>query len=155
MVHLPAINTPQFSWGRNRMPEHAQPVPPIYQPEVPARAIHWAAHHRRRELFVGMPTVKAIEANKIIAPLLDSYLASKAYSGQQTAEPPKNERPDNLWEPADGPNGKDFGAHGIFDSRSRNFSPELWVSKNREWLGLAGVGIAGLSLGLRLGMKRK
>lgn len=83
MVHLPAVNTPQFSWGMNRMPHKAQPVPPIYQPEVPAEAIYWAAHHKRRELYVGLPTLKAIAGNKLIPATLDSYLADKAYSGQQ------------------------------------------------------------------------
>src|SRR5437660_1353373 len=87
MVHLPAVNTPQFSWGKSRMPRKAQPVPPIYQPEIPAEAIYWAAHHRRRELYVGAPTLKAIEANKLLAGLLDRYLAKKAYSGQQTDQP--------------------------------------------------------------------
>ncbi len=148
MVDLPGVNTPQFSWVKSRLPKQAQPVPPIYQPEVPAEAIYWAAHHRRRELFVGFSTVKAIEGTKVIPGLLDKYLATKAYSGQQTEQPRHPNAPDNLWEPLDGENGQDHGAHGLFDSRSRSFSPEVWVSKNRQWLGAVAVGLAGVGLAL-------
>ncbi len=148
MVHLPAVNTPQFAWGKSRMPHQAQPVPPIYQPEVPAEAIYWAAHHRRRELFVGTPTLKAIEGNKFVPGLLDRYLARKAYSGQQTADRRDPEQPDNLWQPLDGENGRDHGAHGSFDSRSRTSAPEVWLAKNREWLSLTGAAVAGMLLGL-------
>jgi short-subunit dehydrogenase len=150
IVDLPGVNTPQFSWVKSRLPYKAQPVPPIYQPEVSAEAIFWAAHHRRREMFVGLPTVQAIEGNKVIPGLLDHYLASKAYSGQQTSEPRDPNQPDNLWEPLDGENGRDHGAHGAFDSRSRSFSPETWISKNRKWLGVMGAGLAGVGLGLVL-----
>jgi NAD(P)-dependent dehydrogenase (short-subunit alcohol dehydrogenase family) len=96
MVDLPGVNTPQFSWAKSRLPEQAQPVPPIYQPEAPAEAIYWAAHHCRRQLLVGLSTVKAIEGNKVIPGLLDRYLARKAYSGQQTGEPRDPNQPDNL-----------------------------------------------------------
>jgi len=154
MVHLPAVNTPQFSWVKSRLPRKAQPVPPIYQPEVPAEAIYWAAHHRRRELFVGMPTVKAIEGNKIIPGLLDRYLAQAAYFGQQTEDPSDPNQPNNLWEPVDGEKGWDHGAHGAFDARSRTSSLEVWTSENRELLGLAAAGLAGLGLGLTLAGKR-
>lgn len=150
MVDLPAVNTPQFSWVKSRLPQKAQPVPPIYQPEVPAEAIYWAAHHRRRGMFVGLSTVKAIEGNKLMPGLLDRYLASKAYAGQQTGEPKALDRPDNLWEPVDGENGHDYGAHGEFDARARSVSPEVWVSKNRSWLGLAVASLAGVGLGLTL-----
>ncbi len=148
MVHLPAVNTPQFSWVKSRLPHKAQPVPPIYQPEVPAEAIYWAAHHRRRELYVGLPTVKAIDGNKVVPGLLDKLLARKGYSGQQTGEPQDPNAPNNLWEPLDGDNGFDHGAHGDFDSRSRKRSPELWAVENREWLGLAAAGLASVGLGL-------
>ncbi len=148
MVQLPAVNTPQFSWVKSRLPHKAQPVPPIYQPEVPAEAIYWAAHHPRRELFVGMPTFNAIEGNKVIPGILDRYLAKRAYSGQQTDEPSDPNQPDNLWEPLDGEKGFDHGAHGSFDRRSRSSSPELWVAENRKWLGLVAAGIAGVGLGL-------
>src|SRR5579859_6301886 len=150
MVNLPAVNTPQFSWVKSRLPKQAQPVPPIYQPEVPAEAIYWAAHHRRRQMFVGFSTVKAIEGNKVIPGLLDEYLANKGYSGQQTSQPRNPQALDNLWEPLDGENGRDYGAHGEFDSLSRNFSPETWASKNREWLGVAAAGLVGASVALTL-----
>ena len=86
MVHLPALNTPQFRWVKSRLPRKAQPVPPIYQPEVAAEAIHWAARHRRRELWVGAPTVQAILANRVAPGLLDHYLAATGYDAQQTTE---------------------------------------------------------------------
>ncbi len=150
MVDLPGVNTPQFSWVKSRLPHQAQPVPPIYQPEVPAEAIYWAAHHRRREMLVGLSTVKAVQGTKIIPGLLDRYLAQKAYSGQQTPEPKDPNRPNNLWEPLDGEQGRDHGAHGIFDDRSRTRSPELWASKHREWLSTIGAGLAGVGVGIVL-----
>jgi short-subunit dehydrogenase len=150
MVHLPAVNTPQFSWVKSRLPHKAQPVPPIYQPEVPAKAIYWAAHHRRRELFVGFPTVKAIEGNKVIPGMLDRYLARTGYAGQQTDEPREPDQPDNLWEPVDGEHGQDHGAHGSFDDCARSSSPELWAAENREWLGTLAAGLAGFGLGFAL-----
>jgi hypothetical protein len=151
MVHLPAVNTPQFCWVKSRLPHKAQPVPPIYQPEVPAEAIYWAAHHRRRELFIGMPTLKAIEANKIAPGFLDRYLARTAYSGQQTAELRNPAQADNLFAPLDGEQGRDHGAHGSFDARARAGCPELWIAKNRPWLGVLAAGLAGLGIGLALG----
>lgn len=150
MVHLPAINTPQFSWVKSRLSNKAQPVPPIYQPEVAAEAIYWAAHRRRRELAVGLPTVKAIEGNKIIPGLLDRFLARAAYEGQQTHEPRDPKQPDNLWEPVDGERGGDYGAHGAFDKRARTWSAEMWATKNREWLGALAAVLAGAGLGLKL-----
>jgi short-subunit dehydrogenase len=150
MVHLPAVNTPQFSWVKSRLPHKAQPVPPIYQPEVPAEAIYWAAHHHRRELFVAVPTLKAIEANKIVPGLLDRYLADSAYAGQQTDEPREPDALNNLWEPLDGEHGYDHGAHGSFDSRSRKSCPELWIAEHRGWFGVLAAGMAGLGLGLGL-----
>ncbi len=150
MVDLPGVNTPQFAWVKSRLPHKAQPVPPIYQPEVPAEAIYWAAHHRRRQMLVGMSTVKAVEGNKVIAGLLDRYLASKAYSGPQTGEPKEPNRPDNLWKPLDGEDGCDYGAHGAFDSRARSHSPEVWMAKNRGWLGAVAALVAGAGLVLTL-----
>lgn len=135
MVHLPAMNTPQFSWVKSRLPNHPQPVPPIFQPEVAADAIVWASQHRRREMYVGMPTVKAMWGNKFIAGLLDRYLARKGYSGQQTGEPVEPDRPDNLWQTVKG----NFGSHGIFDNRSHASSQELWLVKHK-WLMLAAAG---------------
>jgi short-subunit dehydrogenase len=155
MVQLPAVNTPQFSWVKSRLPHKAQPVPPIYQPEVPAEAIYWAAHHRRREVMVGTSTVKAVEGNKVIPGLLDRFLARKGFSGQQTKQPRDSHRPDNLWEPLDGENGHDHGAHGSFDAKARDFSPELWLNKNREWLGVAAAGLTAFGLGFLAGIEKE
>ena len=130
MVQLPAVNTTQFGWVRNRLPNHPQPLGPVYQPEVAAKAIHWAAHHRRRELFLGMPTVEAIVGNKIAPALLDQYLGRAGYDGQQTSQPKDPQAPDNLWQPVPG----DHGAHGIFDRRAKRRSPEFWLAKNRNWI---------------------
>jgi NAD(P)-dependent dehydrogenase (short-subunit alcohol dehydrogenase family) len=139
MVQMPAMNTPQFAWVRSRLPHKAQPVPPIYQPEVGAEAIVWAALHSRRELYVGMPTLKAIMGNKVAPGMLDRYLATHAYSGQQTGEPADPNSPDNLYEPV---GGAEIAAHGSFDGRSRERSPELWFAKHkRTLLSLAGAGI--------------
>lgn len=132
-VHLPALNTPQFSWGKTHMPRHPQPVPPIYQPEIAADAIVWAAYHKRREVYVGFPTVKAIFGNKLMPGFLDRYLARNGYEAQQTTTPVPPERADNLFTPVPG----DYGAHGIFDSKAQAWSPQLWVTKNRNWLLLA------------------
>jgi NAD(P)-dependent dehydrogenase (short-subunit alcohol dehydrogenase family) len=99
MVQLPAVNTPQFNWCRTRLPNHPQPVPPIYQPEVPAEAIVWAAEHRRRELWVGSSTVKAILANKLAPAIADWYLAKTGYRSQQTAQRVDPQRPSNLYKP--------------------------------------------------------
>lgn len=124
VVHLPAVNTPQFDWVRSRLPHRAQPVPPIYQPEVVARAIAWAARHpERKELWVGWPTVKAIVGDRVFPGLLDRYLATKGYSAQQTDEP-RPDRPDNLYRPIPG----DAGAHGRFDARARDGTSELWFA---------------------------
>ncbi|HZR18071.1 MAG TPA: SDR family oxidoreductase [Verrucomicrobiae bacterium] len=150
MVQLPAVNTPQFSWVKTRLPHKPQPVPPIYQPEIAAEAIYWAAHHHRRELFVGAPAVKAIEANKFVPGMLDRYLGSHGYSSQQTDEPQDPQRPHNLWEALDGERGRDYGAHGDFDRRARSRSPQMWVMKNRRWLAALAVSLAGIGLGVRL-----
>jgi hypothetical protein len=144
MVHMPALNTPQFDWTKNRLPNRPQPVPPIFQPEVGAEAVYYASQHDvGRELMVAWPTVKAVLGNKIIPGLLDRYLADKGYSGEQTSEPEDPTRPDNLWEPVRG----DWGAHGRFDDRSHPVSRELQLRLNRDWLLLAGAGLAGLALG--------
>jgi NAD(P)-dependent dehydrogenase (short-subunit alcohol dehydrogenase family) len=137
-VHLPALNTPQFDWVKSRLARRAQPVPPIFQPEVAARAIHWAAHHRRRELFVGWPTVKAVMGDKWLPGYLDRVLARDGFEMQQTDEPENPSRADNLWEPRPG----DAGAHGRFDARARSYSLQFWVSRHRGWLALAGSALA-------------
>jgi NAD(P)-dependent dehydrogenase (short-subunit alcohol dehydrogenase family) len=115
MVELPAHNTPQFRWSRAKMPRAPQPVPPIFQPELAAEAIFYAAHSRRRELVVGWPTLKAIYGEKVAPGLLDRYLARNGYDAQQTDEPLDGERAGNLFEPVDG----DFAAHGPFDDQAR------------------------------------
>jgi NAD(P)-dependent dehydrogenase (short-subunit alcohol dehydrogenase family) len=150
MVQMPAMNTPQFGWVKSRLPRKGQPVPPIFQPEVAAHAVVWAAAHDRREIYVGWPTVEAIVGNKIAPGWLDSYLARTCYDAQMTDEPEDPNRPDNLWEPVPG----DHGAHGSFDARSRGFSWQLWADLNRGWLALAGAGLAGLTVGLLANRRR-
>ena len=132
MIQMPAMNTPQFSWVKSRLSRKAQPVPPIYEPEVGARAIVFASHHPRREIYVGLPTVEAIVGDKIAPDLLDHYLARTCFDAQQTNEPEDPNRPGNLWEPLDAE--KDHGAHGPFDARSRCFSPQLWATTHRNWI---------------------
>ena|SRR5690242_13675026 len=127
MVLLPAMNTPQFDWCKTKMPRHPQPVPPIYEPEIAARAIVWASHHRRREVSVGMPTILAVWGNKFIPGLLDRYLGASAFASQQTNEPVSSDRPNNLFEPLPG----DHGAHGSFGSRSAKRSIQSWVNRHR------------------------
>lgn len=148
MVHLPGVNTTQFGWIKSRLPYHPQPVPPIYQPEVMAKGIVWAAFHNRRELWIGIPTVKTIVGEKFIPGLLDHYLADVAYSGQQTTIPIEPDRPSNLWTPV----AEDRGAHGLFDQQARSMSVQLWASMNRGMLAVAGFG---LLLSLAYAGKRK
>jgi NAD(P)-dependent dehydrogenase (short-subunit alcohol dehydrogenase family) len=139
MVQMPAVNTPQFSWMLSRLPKRAQPVPPIYQPELAARAVLYAADHpRRREYWVGGSTVGTLVANAIAPGLLDRYLARTGFGAQQTDQPRDADQPVNLWHPADGEHGRDFGAHGAFDARSIDRSPQLWASQHHGLL--AGVG---------------
>jgi len=149
MVQLPALNTPQFDWVKSRLPGRPQPVPPIYQPEVAARAIVWAAYHRRREVFVGASTVKAILGNKVIPGLLDRYLARTGYEAQQTDEPDDPSRPNNLWNPVP----TDYGAHGRFDEKSRSWSLQWWANTHRWLLGTIGVA-AGVTLFVGRSRKR-
>lgn len=143
MVQMPAVNTPQFSWVLSRLPNQAQPVPPIYQPEVAARAVVYAADHpRRREYWVGASTVGTLIANAVAPGLLDRYLARTGFDSQQTDRPRPADRPANLWNPADGPAGHDYGAHGVFDDRSHRYSPQLWASRHHGVLaGLAGAAV--------------
>jgi NAD(P)-dependent dehydrogenase (short-subunit alcohol dehydrogenase family) len=126
-VHLPAMNTPHFGWAKSRLPNKPQPVPPIYQPEIAADAIFWAAHHTRREVWVGMPTVQAILGNRIAPGLIDRYLAANGVELQQTDEPDDPGRPHNLWEPVPG----DHGAHGAFDARASDWSAQAWATTHR------------------------
>ncbi|HEY6071524.1 MAG TPA: SDR family oxidoreductase [Chthoniobacterales bacterium] len=145
MVDLPAMNTPQFGWVKSRLPRKAQPVPPIYQPDIAAEAIVFASRHPRREIYVGMPTVGAITVNKVAPGLLDHYLAHFGYDSQQHDGREDRHRADNLWEPVD--DEKDFGAHGKFDSRAARHSPQLWTSMHCRWIGGAALfGLAAASM---------
>ena len=136
MVQMPAVNTPQFSWVLSRLPRQAQPVPPIYQPEVAARGVLYAADHpRRREYWVGGSTVGTLVANAFAPGLLDRYLARTGFDSQQTNQPREPDQPVNLWEPAD--RDEDFGAHGRFDERSTMRSPQLWASQHHGLVGTA------------------
>src|SRR5919202_520240 len=143
MVQLPAMNTPQFSWVKSRLPRKPQPVPPIYQPELGAEAVLFAARNDRREMYVGYPTVQAIVGEKLAPGFADEFLARSGYDAQQTDEPVEPDRRDNLWEPVPG----DHGAHGEFDDQASAASPQLWASMNRNWLMMAGASLAGLALG--------
>jgi NAD(P)-dependent dehydrogenase (short-subunit alcohol dehydrogenase family) len=146
MVQLPAINTPQFGWVKSRLPRKAQPVPPIYQPEVAADAIAFAARNPRREFWVGMPTVVAIAGNKVAPGIGDHYLARTGVESQMTDEPEDPNRPNNLWEPVPG----DAGAHGAFGARASSSSLEVAVMKRRPLITALGLVAAGLTLALRL-----
>ncbi len=135
MVQLPALNTPQFDWGRSRMARKPQPVPPIYQPELAAEAIVWAAQQRRREVYVGGSTVMTILSNKLAPGLGDHYLSRTGYESQQAAEPAQRGRPDNLFEPLP----VDHGVHGRFDREARSHSMQLWATKHRRPLAMLGL----------------
>jgi short-subunit dehydrogenase len=145
MVQMPALNTPQFGWVKSRLPNKPQPVPPIYEPEVAADAIHWAAHHRQREVWVGIPTIAAIVGNKFIPGVLDHYLGRTGYASQQTSQPADPNAPNDLWQPVAG----DHGAHGDFDSRAHAFSPEWWADEHRGLIALGAAGLLGMIAGRR------
>jgi short-subunit dehydrogenase len=127
MVQMPALNTPQFEWCRTRMPHEPQPVPPIFEPEVAARAIVWAAAHPRREVNVGGSTLEAIWGTKIMPGVLDRLLARTGYRSQQTTSPVSGERRDNLYTSV--PMG--HRVHGRFSARARRFSAQLWLTRHR------------------------
>jgi hypothetical protein len=141
MVQLPALNTPQFDWVKTRLPRHPQPMPPIYQPEVAADAIVWAADHPHREVNVGLSTTLAILGDKLAPGLLDRYLARTAFAAQQTDRPIDPSRPDNLWAPVD--DTRDYGAHGDFDQQAHSRSWFWRGTKHRRDVMLAAGGIAG------------
>ena len=138
MVQLPALNTPQFGWVKTRLPRKAQPVPPIFQPEVAAEAIYFAAHHPRREFYVGWSSAQAIIANKIAPGLLDHFLARTGYDSQQYDGAEDPNRAHNLWEPVPG----DHGPHGDFNARAKKSSAFLWLSEHRGWLVLIAATVA-------------
>lgn len=145
VVQMPAVNTPQFSWVLSRLPRHPQPVPPIYQPEVAARGVLYAADHPgRKQYWVGDSTTVTLLAQKFVAPLLDRYLARTGYDSQQTEEHVSARRPDNLWQPLDEQPGSDHGARGEFDDESHSHSPQLWASQHPVASGTGALGAAGL-----------
>ncbi|WAL68923.1 SDR family oxidoreductase [Amycolatopsis cynarae] len=146
MVQMPGVNTPQFDWVLNRLSRKPRPVAPVYQPEIAAKAIAYAAGHpRRREYWVGGSTVGTLLANKIAPGLLDRYLARTGYSSQQTKRKRDPGEAVNLWEPADDRTGQDFGAHGRFDRSAKASSPQLWASQHHGLLGAVATGAAGLA----------
>lgn len=149
MVQLPAVNTPQFDWVRNKLAHKAQPVPPIYQPEVVARTVLYAADHpRRREYWCGETTAATLIANAVAPGLLDRYLAKTGFQSQQTPERNAPGAAENLWEPVDGAGGSDHGAHGRFDDKAHAHSPQAWLSRHH---GIAGTAAAVAAAGaLRL-----
>jgi NADP-dependent 3-hydroxy acid dehydrogenase YdfG len=145
MVQLPAVNTPQFSWCRTKLPDHPQPVPPIYQPEVPAEAVYWAAHHRRRELDVGGSAIKAIFGNKLSPRFADWYLARTGYASQQIKNMPVTGRRDNLFDTV----ADEAATHGMFDGQAHERSYQLWANTHRPLVAatFAGVVAAAAALG--------
>jgi NAD(P)-dependent dehydrogenase (short-subunit alcohol dehydrogenase family) len=149
MVQMPAVNTPQFSWVLSRLPRHPQPVPPIYQPEIAADAVvHAGDHPERREYWVGATTAATLLANAVAPGLLDRYLGRTGFDSQQTDQPRDAHPPVNLWDAADDADGKDFGAHGVFDKRAHPRSYQLWASQHHGALAAAAVGSAAAVLAL-------
>jgi short-subunit dehydrogenase len=142
MVQLPGVNTTQFTWGRTKLPKQTTPVPPIYQPEIAADAVHYAAHHRRRQIYVGIPTVMNIMGEWIAPGLLDRYLARSGFKSQMTDQDLDPQGHDNLFEPVD----EDRGAHGPFDEQAHSVSPQYELAKHRR-LVLAGAGLAAAGVG--------
>ena len=140
LVQLPGVNTPQFDWVRTRLRRHPQPVPPIYQPEVAARAIAWAAEHPRRELWVGLPTVYTILGERVASGLMDRYLAKTNIKAQQSEQPiDPVQRRDNLFAPPPG----DPGSHGAFDDKAKPRSPQLWLTTHKRPLAAAAAALVG------------
>lgn len=156
VVQMPAVNTPQFSWVRSRLPKEPQPVPPIYQPEVAARAVlHAADHPGRRQYWVGGSTAATLLANRVLPAVLDRYLARTGFQSQQTQTPADPERPDNLSIPLDGAGGHDFGMHGTFDDRAHSRSAQVVLSTHlRTAVGSALAGVAVLGAAARARARR-
>ena len=147
MVNLPGVNTPQFDWVLNKLPERPQPVPPIYPVDLMAAAlVHASEHPRRRAWWIGSPTVWTILGNKVWPQFLDWYLARNGYAGQQRGEAASPDDPVNLWEPADGPGGRDFGARGSFRQRTRGRDPQIWAGRHHGVLAAVGAGALGSAL---------
>ena len=154
VVQMPAVNTPQFSWVLSRLPRHPQPVPPIYQPEVAARGVIFAADHPlRKQYWVGTSTVGTLLGQKIAPALLDRYLAKTGYQSQQTTDKVVADRPHNLWSPLDGADGHDYGAHGEFDNRAHHRAPQLWFSHHARLVSAA-VAVAVTAAGAAAWLRR-
>ncbi|QOR38320.1 SDR family oxidoreductase [Billgrantia diversa] len=132
LVEMPALNTPQFDWCKSHLLRRARPVAPVYQPEVGARAVYWAAHQRRRQVYVGVSSLLTIWGNKLAPGMMDRFMARTAVSGQQTSEAEDPDRPDNLWQPVSG----DMGARGRFGRESKNRSEQFWLTTHRNQVGL-------------------
>src|SRR3954471_2953941 len=148
-VHLPGMNTTQFSWVRAKVPRRPQPVPPIYQPEIAARVIVWAAHHRRKRIWVGFPTVQTIAGNRVAAWVADRYLARTGFDSQQTDQPLSEDRRDYLFAPLDGDT--DHGSHGPWDATVKARSAQVWLNLHRGAVAAgtavaAGAAIAGAAV---------
>jgi NAD(P)-dependent dehydrogenase (short-subunit alcohol dehydrogenase family) len=144
MVQLPAVNTPQFNWCLSRLPHHPQPIPPIYQPEVPAEAVYYAAHHRRREVTCGGMTLAVILGNTFFPNLADRYLARTGFRSQQVEDLPTSpQRPSNLFEPVE----ELAATHGMFDRRAHGRSYQAWATTHRPAVAAAAGVLVGLGLG--------
>jgi NADP-dependent 3-hydroxy acid dehydrogenase YdfG len=150
MVHLPAVNTPQFSWVRSRLPRAMQPLPPVYQPEVAAQAIVWAAEHPRREFVIGWPTLLAVLGQAVAPGVMDRYLARSAWEGQMSEDPARPGMPDNLDDPVQAR----VGAHGAFDDLASDVSPLLWADMHRGLVAGAAVGAAATVVGVARLLRR-
>lgn len=139
MVQLPGVNTPQFDWIRNKLPNKSRPVGRCYQPELIAEAVRYVAESKRPELLLGGPTLKAVIGDKVAPRILDHYLAATVYEQHQRAGIPEDpNRPDNLFEPLPG----DYGAHGSFDDEALTHSPQFWLNSKRRGLALISAGVA-------------
>jgi short chain dehydrogenase len=148
MIQLPGLNTPQFTWGRTKLPKQTMPVPPIYQPEIAADAIHHAAHHKRRQIYVGIPTVMNILGERCAPWLLDRYLARTAFDSQMTDHDLNPKGHDNLFEPVD----EDRGAHGPFDDQAHRISPQYQFAKRR---GMVAAAVGALAAGAGAALLRR
>jgi hypothetical protein len=153
MVQLPAVNTPQFDWVLSRLPRRPQPVPPIYQPELIARAVVRMAEQPRREMWLTERTALAIVGNRIAPGYLDRRLGRTGIDAQQTSQPADPDRPANLWQPAPG----DHGAHGAFDDVARAGNPFVWASLHRPTLvhGALAAAISAAGAGLVVRLRRR
>jgi short-subunit dehydrogenase len=155
VVQMPAVNTPQFSWVLSRLPKHPQPVPPIYQPEVAARAVVNAADHpHRKQYYVGASTAATILANKLAPALLDRYLARTGYASQQTDDSESGTRTANLWHPVDEAPEHDYGAHGSFDETSHPRSAQAALARHRGLVSAAATGAVVVGLGAVIRRRR-